>query len=217
MAGDPKITTFRTKESLLARRQEAFSLRVAGYTFRQIADHMGISEPSAWNLIRRESKRREKELAEHHSTLRQIAHDRHETIIRRNWVKAIGSTKTVNGQTVEIPPDDAATARVLKAMQSDAALLGYAAPQKVQVDLTVVNTCIGIVFEKVIDAIPEELAEVVHAALQIGIGEVASLYPALAAQVAAGGSMGGLPSSEGDPDGEEDPEVLDAEVVSPGE
>lgn len=47
-----------------ARRREAWELRVAGYSFDEIGDHMGISGAAAWNLVQKYHKEINKETQE---------------------------------------------------------------------------------------------------------------------------------------------------------
>lgn len=54
------------------RRKTAYQMRCAGYTYKRIAEELGITDGNAWQLVNRELQKTKQELSERGEELRQI-------------------------------------------------------------------------------------------------------------------------------------------------
>lgn len=107
-------------------------MRVAGATFTQIAAELGISQPSAFNLVKRQIEARRRAIDENVDDLRQLQADRLETLWAALFYGAgIGRTEVVDGKRVNLPPDLEVVDRLLKVSKQQADLHGLDAPTKI--------------------------------------------------------------------------------------
>ena len=91
-----------------SRRRQALELRLAGLSFRQIAERLEVSLPSAWKHVQAAL---EQELEEPSQDVRQTELLRLDRLQRAHWPQALGGSAE-------------ATDRVLKIMDRRARLLG---------------------------------------------------------------------------------------------
>lgn len=154
----------RLNPEQIARRARAVSLRVAGFSYRQIATEMGIDLHDAHDLVRRELEDTTDVTRHQIREERQIEFTRLEKIINRCWTKAFPAD-------LKVATDYDAIRTILRAMERKAKLLGLEAPQKHQVDLAHLNNQVGLVVEMIARVIPDDsvpkVYEVVEEAMRI--------------------------------------------------
>ena len=110
-------TNERTEEQALIDT-EALKLRSRGYTYQQIADHMGCSKPTAYARVQRALAAIPAEAAEEY---RRLENDRLDTL------QAIAMHEAITKKSMQ------AIDRVLHIMDRRAKLLGLDAPTKTEV------------------------------------------------------------------------------------
>jgi len=99
------------------REKQATAMRLAGATYRQIGERLGISEAGAWQAVRRALERTRKTTADEAEHLRAIECERIDAMLLAVWPQA---SKGHLG----------AVATVVKLMARRAMLLGLDAPQR---------------------------------------------------------------------------------------
>lgn len=157
-----------TEAEVMARREKCMALRVAGFTYVQIGKAVGISHEAARKHVQAGLEHQRQVIGESAEELRSVAHSRLEQIINRSWLKALPN-KT------EEEPDAGAVARIFQAIQIDARIMGYESPQRHQVDLGIVSSCMAVVVERIIKVIPDDAIPLVYLALEEGMEEVHQL------------------------------------------
>jgi hypothetical protein len=125
---------------LTTRQIRAIELRSAGWSYRQIADTMGLREPTnAWALVRDGLSNW---LSESATELRTLEQARLEAMTRRLWPLIMGTA--ADGVTPLVAPEDdhGPDSRAFKAMETylriserRARLFGLDAPTGVQIDV----------------------------------------------------------------------------------
>jgi hypothetical protein len=151
----------------IAKRAEAIRLKVAGMTYAQVAQALDMTDSGAWQLIQGELRRRAAEMKEGVQELRQIAHERYETMIRRLWLKAMPADANA-------PLDYKAIHTLMNTIERDARIMGYAAPEKHQVDLSHMQLQLGIIIEEIARVIPDSEVPKVYEALDEALQRAAT-------------------------------------------
>lgn len=137
--------------AMAERRMKAVQLRTAGFTYRQIGKALGISHTAAHKLVMKEIREARTLTREKADEMRQMAHNRLETMVNRLWLKAMPQDPT---QELDLYAMD----RIIRLMVFHARLMGYEEPQKFQVDINEVRVQFGVIVEKIAKVIPEESA-----------------------------------------------------------
>jgi len=145
------------------RLHKAITMRMAGADNYQIAKELGVTDSAVSHMISRELKRKRDEINETAEEMRQIDSMRLEAIIRRSWLKAFPSDMTA-------PLDYDAGRQIMNAIEKRSKILGYAAASKHQVDISHLQSQMGLVLEVVARAVPDEAMPKVYAALEEAIG-----------------------------------------------
>jgi DNA-binding CsgD family transcriptional regulator len=150
---------------LVERREKVLELRRRGFSYRRIGKALGISHETVGKHIREAIREAEDSSENSARVLRNVAHQRHEMMIARLMRVAVPADPNE-------PMDMDALDRVARIIAQDAKIMGYEAPTKHQVDLSVVSTSIAVVIERVVAVIPDELIPVVYDAVETGMAEV---------------------------------------------
>ena len=144
------------KDEQAIKRSQYMALRRQGYTYEQIGEQFGVTSQAVYVVIRGEMARMAATMREDAEFLRDVMHQRHEALIRRLWEHAVPARGT--------KPDMTAVEKILRAINQDAMLMGYAAPQRHQVDVQGMQRAMGIVVDVVQRFVPEDQTEaVLHA------------------------------------------------------
>lgn len=104
------------------RRQEAFTLRMTGATYRAIGDRVGISPQACHGLIKRELAKLTKQTEQDATVLRALELERLDAMTQALWKTAM----TGDCQAVD---------RLLRISERRSRLLGLDAPLKTAIDL----------------------------------------------------------------------------------
>jgi hypothetical protein len=107
-----------------ARRLLAVRLRLAGLTYAEVAAKLGVSEQRAWQLVRAEVQRLNRERKEAAAELQRLELERLDRLHAAFWDRALEGDLDAAGV-------------VLKVMARRARLLGLDAPPKREADPTV--------------------------------------------------------------------------------
>lgn len=142
---------------LAARREKAVRLRVAGFTFEKVGQALGVSKQRAHALIMDEVRKSNEECHESTTMLRDIAHRRLENAINRLTTAAFPNPTEEDRRAKRVPePNLQALDRLLKAIDQDAKIMGYEAPQKHQIDMRVVAASLTPLVDTMLTFIPDE-------------------------------------------------------------
>lgn len=153
-----------------ARRHQALELRVRGATVKQVGEALGISREAAGKHIRNALAILREETVQNVAELRQVGHERLETMTRKTWQEAMpvdaeGKPKAVNLEAMRL---------LLRIQEKHAKLMGWAAPEKHQVDFGHLNSQLSIVVELLCRSLPDEHIPKVHEALAEALEDVQS-------------------------------------------
>lgn len=143
----------------VTRRAEAVNYRVAGFTYQQIGDRMGVTDSAAHNLVRKSLADTRDVLREQVSEVRDVNFRRFEKLINRMWVKALPAD-------VNADLDYNAIKIILSAVEKQSRLMGAEAPQKHLVDLGHLNSQVGLVVEMIARVIPDDSVPKVYEAVE---------------------------------------------------
>jgi len=159
-----QINTAAT-DAVVARRDKVMALRVAGFSLRKIAKAVGISHETVRRDLTAVLAETRESTASRAEELRTLTHSRLESLINRLWAKALPLS-------VDDPLDYQAVEKILRAIQIHARVMGYDAPQKHQVDLTLMQSAVAPVVDAIIAVIPEDSAERVQEAVMHALASV---------------------------------------------
>lgn len=120
----------------LERQLRALELRKAGYSYRAIAEELGISVSAAYRATTRALKRLNEKTQEEAEVVRRLELERLDDLLLAMWPKA------QNG-------DQGAVDRILRIMERRARLLGLDAPLKEETDI---GTALAQILERLADA-----------------------------------------------------------------
>ena len=154
-----RLATKEVREVNAKRSEKALQLRAAGFSLSQIAKVLDVSIPAVGEMIRRKIVENRNLSGETAKDLRDIAHMRHETLIARLWLKAMPNDP-------EKEMDMRAVDRILRIVAQDAKLMGYEAPQKHQIDMSVMQQQVGIVVEAITRVLPDDAIPRVYEAVE---------------------------------------------------
>ena len=143
----------------VTRRAEAVNFRVAGFTYRQIGDRMGISGAAAHKLVKKELTDTRDLMREQVAEVRGVNCRRLEMLINRMWVKALPTNANAH-------LDYEAIRTIIRAIEKQSRLMGAEAPQKHQVDLNHLNSQVGLVVEMIARVIPDDSVPKVYEAME---------------------------------------------------
>jgi len=118
----------RAPRRVLARERErrAITLRMAGATYRQIGEELGVSGQAAWGSVDRALRRVAKHTNEDAEKLRRIELRRLEKLHLLVWKEALGKDTKIKARYAAID-------RCLKIAERRARLMGLDSPQAVDV------------------------------------------------------------------------------------
>lgn len=150
---------------MVARRADAWNFRIAGFTYRQIADKIGCSTSTAHDLVKHELFDTTDVMRDQVREGRQIELARVEKMINRCWLSAFPAEPNAK-------PDYDAIRTILRCSERKAKLLGLEAPQKHQVDMNHLNSQVALVVEMIARVIPDESVPQVYAAVEEAMGTI---------------------------------------------
>ena len=120
----PESTTSARRTETAERKRQAVALRIAGATFEQIGERLGISKQAAHGLVVKALEATNKQTAETAEQLRAIELQRLDALQAALWADAMRG-------------DEQKVDRVLRVMQRRAALLGLDAPARQEIAQTI--------------------------------------------------------------------------------
>ena len=115
---DANAPNSKRRSKTAERSKQAVNLRIAGATFEQIGERLGVSAQAAYGLVSRALIKIRAQTAESAETLRQMELTRLDAMQTAIWADAMGG-------------DEQKIDRLLKIQARRAALLGLDAPTKV--------------------------------------------------------------------------------------
>lgn len=116
----PESATSARRTQAAERARQAVALRLAGATFAQIAERLGVTAPAAYKMVAKHLAALAKETAENAEQLRGMEIQRLDALQAALWTDAMRG-------------DEQKVDRVLKIMARRAALLGLDAPAKQEI------------------------------------------------------------------------------------
>lgn len=146
----------------LERKRRAYGLKLRGFSYRQIGAELGIDVKDAHTLVKEELFDTTDVLREQVREHRQLELDRLESVISRLWVAAFPVDE--DGKAGEV--DHEAVRSLLRAMERKQKLLGLEAPQKHQVDVSHLQSQVGLVVEMIARVIPDDSVPKVYEAME---------------------------------------------------
>lgn len=146
----------------LERKRRAYGLKLRGFSYRQIGAELGIDVKDAHTLVKEELFDTTDVLREQVREHRQLELDRLESVISRLWVVAFPVGE--EGKVGEV--DHEAVRSLLRAMERKQKLLGLEAPQKHQVDVSHLQSQVGLVVEMIARVIPDDSVPKVYEAVE---------------------------------------------------
>lgn len=151
---------FTDKEVLRTQRvNRAFTLRIAGFSYRQIADDLGMDVKDTHVLVKRALSETQDVNRELIAEERKLDLARLDRIINRCWVHAFPQDQSAK-------PDESAMRTIMRALERRGKILGLEAPQKHQVDLGHLNGQVAIIVEYLTRVIPDESVPKVYEAIE---------------------------------------------------
>ena len=121
---DTNSPTAPRRTETAERKRQAVALRIAGATFEQIGERLGISKQAAHGLVVKALEATNKQTAETAEQLRAIELQRLDALQAALWADAMRG-------------DEQKVDRVLRVMQRRAALLGLDAPARQEIAQTI--------------------------------------------------------------------------------
>lgn len=146
---DPDTYSKRTKEYHAQRRVEAMSLRMAGLTYQQIGDRLGITLEGAYKMVKRSFNTVESDTVEE---MRELENDRLDRAQAAIWPKVLKG-------------DEKAIGTFLRISSQRSRINGLDSPTKIDISVGVRNemeTALNQLEELVMEAEVVEDAEVVN-------------------------------------------------------
>lgn len=140
-------------------KEKALQLRSAGFSYTQIAKALDTTPERVGAMLSRHLSNLRSSNHETARDLRDIAHLRHETMIARLWLKAMPQDGSAS-------MDYGALDRIARLIAQDAKLMGYEAPQKHQIDMSVMQQQVGIVVEAITRVLPDDAIPRVYEAVE---------------------------------------------------
>lgn len=148
-------------------REKALNLRCAGYSYGKIATALGVHESTVYRYVSTALEIARENTTQRALELREIAHQRHERAIQRLWPLVTPAPIKGEDGKMELPrPDMQAVDRVIRIIQADAALMGYTAPQRHQIDVRQLSISASIVVEKIAAVLPDDAIPLVYKAVE---------------------------------------------------
>jgi hypothetical protein len=108
-------TRVRTRQ----RERDAIRYRLAGATYADIAEKLGVSEVGAYKIVKRVLEREAKETAERGQEIRSVEVKRLDALLVMSWKRAAQG-------------DLGAVDRILRIMERRARLLGLDSPERIE-------------------------------------------------------------------------------------
>lgn len=130
--GRKQKNTAKQAESI-DRRIEALRYRIAGYTFDQIGEAMGIKRTRAFQLVSEEVNRRQAERSDLANELRLVITERYERLTNRLWLLACPPIP--EGETEAPPPDLPALDRLIRIQDHLCKIHGVEEPKRILLDI----------------------------------------------------------------------------------
>jgi hypothetical protein len=116
---DGKSRNSRSKSTARVREEKAIKLRMAGATYQQIGDHLGITKQAAWLAVDRVLKRTEQRANENAPKMRALQGRRLDAMLMALWQKVEAG-------------DPKAIAQAVRIQERHAKLFGLDAPTQVE-------------------------------------------------------------------------------------